>query len=244
MATPKYTQGNLDRLRSLITDADDVTARSYKPWVQRARIAIAAVYGEPSPALERFDRISYHLGFATDTTPQSAYDAATMRGVREAVGELSAIAEDIGLHLQEIEPPGPSVSGLHPWVADAASGLWNDGHRRQAVQSAASAVELRLKLKLDVHSGGAASIVASAFSPKPAEDLPRLRFADVGPEGSEQWNNAHEGAVAFGRGCFMRIRNLYTHNDGASEQEDLEALTALSLLARWIDSAEVLRPDA
>ena len=41
----------------------------------------------------------------------------------------------------------------------------------------------------------------------------------------------------------QRIRNLYTHNAGRNEQEDLEALTALSLLARWIDDAEVERVD-
>ena len=63
------------------------------------------------------------------------------------------------------------------------------------------------------------------------------------PVGSDGWKSAHDGAGAFGRGCFLRIRNLYTHHDGDVEQEDLEALAALSLLARWIDSAAVVKAE-
>lgn len=36
----------------------------------------------------------------------------------------------------------------------------------------------------------------------------------------------------------MRIRNLYSHGEPDPEHA-LEALAALSLLARWIDDAEV-----
>lgn len=92
-----------------------------------------------------------------------------------------------------------------------------------------------LRVKLGVHEGSAASLVASAFSTKPAgAGSPRLRVPEVGPRGSDAWKNAHEGAGVFGRGCFMRIRNLYTHNQGQDEQSDLEAMAALSLLARGL----------
>jgi len=37
----------------------------------------------------------------------------------------------------------------------------------------------------------------------------------------------------------MRVRNLYAHGHEPTEQEALEALAALSLLARWIDDADV-----
>jgi hypothetical protein len=44
----------------------------------------------------------------------------------------------------------------------------------------------------------------------------------------------------FAQGCMMRIRNLFEHHDDEpSEQVALECLAALSLLARWIDEAEV-----
>lgn len=95
-----------------------------------------------------------------------------------------------------------------------------------------------------VHEGSSASLVASAFSPAdPKPDAPRLRVSGFDPVGSDQWKSAHEGAGAFGRGCFLRIRNLYTHHDGETDHEDLEALAALSLLARWIDIAEPVKAE-
>jgi hypothetical protein len=111
-------------------------------------------------------------------------------------------------------------------------------------QAAATAVEQRLRLKLEAHQGSAASLAGSVFSTKePAPEQSRLRFDGFDPEGSDAWINAHEGAAAFARGCMMRIRNLYTHNAGADELEDLEALASLSLLARWIDTSSVERAE-
>lgn len=46
--------------------------------------------------------------------------------------------------------------------------------------------------------------------------------------------------MSFGQGCMKRIRNLYVHGHEPSEDEALEALAALSLLARWIDEAAVV----
>jgi Protein of unknown function (Hypoth_ymh) len=107
---------------------------------------------------------------------------------------------------------------------------------------AASAIENWLRAKTEVHQGSIASLAASAFSSAdPTPGAPRLRFPGFDPVGSDDWKSAHDGAGAFGRGCFLRIRNLYTHHDGEAEQENLEALAALSLLARWIDSAEVVK---
>jgi hypothetical protein len=41
----------------------------------------------------------------------------------------------------------------------------------------------------------------------------------------------------FGRCCMLRVRNLYGHEPGPGELAD--ALSALSLLARWIGEAVV-----
>lgn len=48
----------------------------------------------------------------------------------------------------------------------------------------------------------------------------------------------------YGRGCMMRIRNLVEHHhDELPEQEALECLASLSLLARWIDEAVVVEGE-
>lgn len=53
-----------------------------------------------------------------------------------------------------------------------------------------------------------------------------------------------DGVMNFGAGCFMAIRNPVGHlpNDEheLTEQEALERLAAGSLLARWIDEANVI----
>ena len=160
------------------------------------------------------------------------------------MGVLRAFIEDVEEHLSEPEVPALSPRSLHPWVADASARLWVNGHRQQAVQAAGAAVEQWLRAKLDVHQGPAASVVASAFSIKdPTAGQPRLRFQRLRSGWFRRLDERDEGAGAFGRGCMMRIRNLYTHNTGADEHEDLEALASLSLLARWIDSASVERAE-
>jgi hypothetical protein len=236
-----YSAANRQRLQRLIDESYGLGQGDFTAWRQRAQVAIGAVYGDPSPQLERFDAIRWTLGIWTDSTPNSEHAAARQRGLNNAVSMLRAFVEDIDAHLATPELPGLDPSQFHPWVAGSAAALWADGHRQQAVQTAAAMIETRLKVKLGVHTGSVASLVASAFSTKePVEGQPRLRFDDVGAPGSETFISAHEGAGAFGRGCMLRVRNLYTHASGADEQEDLEALAALSLLARWIDSARLV----
>jgi hypothetical protein len=235
----------VDRLQRLIDQANELGNDVISGWKERARLAVAAAYGDDSDQLKRFDKIRWTLGMWTERTPQSAHAEARRRGLNRAVELLEAFVED--LEDREAKPSLPRLNpnDFHPWVAEAAARLWNDGHSRQAVQTAATSVEGWIRGKLSAHEGSVASIVASAFSvSEPRPDAPRLRFPHVVPVGSDNWKSAHDGAGAFGRGCFLRIRNLYTHHEGESLQEDLEALAALSLLARWVDAAEVQHGSA
>ncbi len=231
-----------DRIRRLIEEADGLPNSDINAWKERARLAVAGAYGDESSQLERFDEIRWSLGMWSNSTPDSAHAEAKRSGLRRAVEMLQALAEDLGEREGGVDLPRLDAADLHPWVVEAAARLWQDGHQRQAVQAAASAIENWLRAKTGVHQGSIASLAASAFSTAdPTPDAPRLRFSGFDPAGSDGWNSAHDGASAFGRGCFLRIRNLYTHHDGNAEQENLEALAALSLLARWIDSAEVVK---
>jgi putative copper export protein len=66
-------------------------------------------------------------------------------------------------------------------------------------------------------------------------------------DGSETFRSLHDGAAAFGRGCFLAIRNVLSHEYGEAaeppEQQALEYLAAFSVLARWISDASVERVD-
>jgi uncharacterized protein (TIGR02391 family) len=144
-------------------------------------------------------------------------------------------------------PSGPrlSASELHPTVWSAAARLWDDGHYRQAVESAATAVDDALRAKLGRSDIRGSALIEQAFTrndPEPAN--PPLRFTNIDPKDEKTWNDAHIGAMHFGKGCMMAIRNLVAHDPNEIDPQDaLEQLAALSILARWIDRATVVRAD-
>ena len=161
-----------------------------------------------------------------------ALDAA-----RQLAGRLSSVEEEERI----LGPRGPKLvaANLHPWIWNAAVDLWDDGHRREAVQAVAQALfDNHMPAKLGVPSRGAKDLVAMASSTdEPTAGNPRLRLNDY-PEKSQNWTSQHEGARFFGMGCAQLIRNLATHvGSQQNEQTALEQLASLSLFARLVDRA-------
>lgn len=171
-------------------------------------------------------------------------DSREYQRLCDAINQLIGAVEQRQTLDEFLGPAGPQLAAgsLHPWVWESASRLWEDGHRRESIQSAATHIDLQLQAKLNSSAAPGSDLVTQAFTiddPKP--NKPRLRFPGLTP-GTETWRSAHEGAMSFGRGCFMAIRNLATHTlDQPDEQPALEVLAALSVLARWIDEAEVVK---
>jgi hypothetical protein len=103
-----------------------------------------------------------------------------------------------------------------------------------------------LQAKLERRDVSEGKLVQEAFSEKPpADGRPRLRYPAI--EDEQTRDSMRQGVLDFGLGCFRAIRNPIGHlpNDEVelSEQEALERLAAVSLLARWIDQAIVERVD-
>ena len=163
------------------------------------------------------------------------------------VERLIGILENRARRNEIFNPAGPSLSApqLHSWVWNAATDLWGDGHYREAVQAAATAVERQTKLKIDRGDLSGAKLYAEAFGLQTKPGTRRLRFPHLEAETSDgqttqDWNSAHDGAASFGRGCSLGIRNVVSHNiEALTEQVALEHLAALSVLARWVDTTEV-----
>lgn len=143
---------------------------------------------------------------------------------------------------EKLGPAGPQLaaSGLHRGIWGAAAELWDDGHLRHAVQNAATFVDLRLQAKLERQDTSGADLAMQAFRIEKLKSGERvLRFPGL-VEGSEQFKSRHEGAKFFGAGVMLAIRNPATHDlTQPSPQVALEYLAALSILARWIDEAEI-----
>ena len=89
-------------------------------------------------------------------------------------------------------------------------------------------------------------LYGQAFSTKdPSPGEKRLRFPDINrTEEPKRWTSAHEGARNLGMGCAQGIRNPQAHpSPDITEQEALEQLAALSVLARWVDECEPVGVD-
>ena len=114
------------------------------------------------------------------------------------------------------------------------------------MHEAAKAVELRTQRKVGRRDLNGKDLYAQAFStkdPKPGER--RLRFQHIDKtEQPRDWTSAHEGAQRFGMGCAQGIRNPQAHpSPDITEEQALEQLAALSVLARWVDACEVVVPS-
>ncbi len=161
--------------------------------------------------------------------------------VREACrllrGHLSSEAEVAEI----VGSSGPKVAApeLHPWIWTSAASLWDSGHRREAVQTAATHLELQIRAKVGRDDLAGASLMDQAFTLQPSQP-PRLRLRHPGvAPGTADFRSLHEGALYFGKGCMLGIRNLVTHSlDQPSDRQALEYLAALSVLARWVDDME------
>jgi hypothetical protein len=160
----------------------------------------------------------------------NCYEACVrLRGALSTAGDASAI----------LGPHGPRLSAdaLHPWVWHAAVDLWPGKHYRQAVQDAYTRVESLAQSKLGRHDVSGHKFWGQAFTVQGGGT--RLRFKSIAPN-SEAFNAAHEGAMHFGMGCAQGIRNWAAHSvEQLAEQTALEHLAALSVLARWVDHADV-----
>lgn len=86
---------------------------------------------------------------------------------------------------------------------------------------------------------GSGSLPLEAAAEAPKAGANRLRR--MKDDGSDTYKSVQRGAMTFVEGVFAGIRNPLSHEVGQelSEQESLEYLSALSVLARWVDQSDV-----
>lgn len=136
------------------------------------------------------------------------------------------------------DAPELSAAKLHPWVWDGASSLWKSRHFREAVEGSIRKLNAETQNKLGRRDVSETDLFNQAFSEQaPAAGKPRLyRMKN---DGSSTFKSVQRGARAFAEGVFAGIRNPLAHeaDQEMPEQEALEYLAALSVLARWVDES-------
>ena len=217
-------------------------------WSLEVERAVLDVLGPSSNAYDIVREVK-QLRLIVDASPRRIrrrdhlmMDAFGPIRARTYVALMAASTED-----QE-EPMVLRVVDLHPWIAEAAEPLFDDGHRRQAIIAAAQNLEKQWRESLGVATPTLTQLAQESFSANaPTPGHPRLRFLAVGADtSSEVWRNAHVGAMEYAKGCAMRIRNLNLHHPEDAEPgsgETVETLSALSVLARWVTDAELHTGD-
>lgn len=176
---------------------------------------------------------------------EGQYGGHPFSQARVAIIEAAAILSQREELAEIVGPVGPrlSASELHPVIWGAAARLWDDGHQRAAVQTAATALEGLLQVTAGpAVSGEHLAILFSTVGASPGS--PRLRLRDLDPE-SKTWKSAHEGAAAIVRGAFMGVRNLVSHPGWPepTPAEALEMLAVLSYVAHLVDRSRTLTAE-
>lgn len=156
-----------------------------------------------------------------------------------AMQRAAELAENLGDNAPDMD-----AANLHPWAWENGRSFWSTGHYHQAVMQAAIRVNAETQAKLGRMDVSETALFNEAFSmDAPKEGTARLRL--TADDGGKTYQNLHRGARSFADGLYTAIRNPGMHKPhearGGEEQLALEQLAAFSLLARWVDQADVHR---
>jgi hypothetical protein len=193
------------------------------------------------PRLELARQVADHVGadaHAVAAPPnKSMYATHPYEGNRNALVILRTRLATQERMAEILRPTGPQLStdNLHPTLWDAAAHLFDDGYYRQAVQTAAQALEGLLQAIAGPEISGES--LARLFSE--SGDGVRLHFGFLDPNG-RTYTSAQQGTASLIRGAMMGVRNLVSHPEWPEpdELEALEMLAALSYVAHLVDRAE------
>ncbi len=171
-----------------------------------------------------------------------AGEHASPSGVRTCVQQGLGILDDQEEWAVKLLPDAPVLPAdqFHPWVWDSARTLWETGHYRQAVHTAANAITAKTQAKLNRRDLSDKKLMQEAFTSAPHPGVRRL-VVDTGGLSGESASGMQAAVNNFAAGCYQGIRNpaAHEHEVDWDEQMALEYLAALSVLARWIDKARV-----
>lgn len=162
----------------------------------------------------------------------SVHYEASIRA-REALHRANEVRKNLGE-----DAPDLSAAELHPWTWGGARSLWQSGHYREAVEGAIKKLNAETQNKVGRRDVSETDLFKQAFSmdkPKPG----KLRLRRMKDDGGDTYKSVQRGVMAFAEGVFAGIRNPLSHeaDQELTEQEALEYLAALSVLARWVDGS-------
>jgi uncharacterized protein (TIGR02391 family) len=215
-------------LRYLVTvrPGDYIGDRALYDELHRAEPVVKRILEAIDPAFSAKVKIDQMAGIA-----MARNEVQRGLGLLGDMDELSA----------RLAPDAPALIAdrLHPWVWEAARTFWYSNHFRAAVHAASAAINAHTQDKVGRRDVADDKLIQECFSPN-APDIGRPRLRVLGDASDQNAQSRQRGALSFGLGCFFAIRNPAAHAvDELPEQEALEQLAALSVLARLIDECTI-----
>ena len=137
-----------------------------------------------------------------------------------------------------------SAAKLRSWIWEGASSLWQSGHYQEAIEAAIKKLDAKTQDKLGRRDVSEKALLDQAFGEQdPEHGKPRLHRMEN--DGSSTFKSVQRGARFFAEGVFAGIRNPLAHESEQDmpEQQALEYLAALSVLARWVDESIVVKAE-
>lgn len=224
--------------------AEEIERRKSAVGVAAGRIGAVASLAGVYIQVQGAGTINPFAAWLSITQPKPVLEPANiLDACDQAIGRLEGKA----LKAEAELPPQIGVVSMHPLVWGAAGPLWRDGHYRQAVTAAAESLVAQVKARTGRNDVAETALWQEVFSDNPpTAGRPRLRWPGNPSDRDVKTMNA--GLRQFAPGAHMVIRNPATHStDEMSEQDGLERLAVMSLLARWLgecDLQDISSPSA
>lgn len=160
--------------------------------------------------------------------------------IRSSSGLMIGRLQQLLVKAEAEAPPDIGAAAMHPLIWSAAKRLWSGGNFREAVAAGAEHLVAHVKEITGRKDVADTAIWQQAFAAEAPElKKPRLRWP--GDPSDRSVKAMNEGLRLLAPGVQLTIRNGAVHStSGMEEQEALERLAVLSLLARWVEGCELV----
>ena len=188
---------------TLEAEASRLSGASLTAWQGKVRGVLTGALGADDHLIERFDQVRYSLGFWSTSTPDSEFEEARQRGVRNACGVIEAAVYQLRLQTNDDEEP-VDARAYDPELWEHVKGLVEAEDWGKVASQTAIFVEDRLRSWAgDPKSGRGESLVG--------KDLMGRVFSDdsdwrLGSRAAER-----EGWRALGTGFAAALSNVDRH---------------------------------
>ena len=194
-----WMRQKLESYRNLL----DQFIRLRTPWsTPEGKAMVAGLHRQEPTVKEVLQRVDPELAdFVLDAFGgKSASPSGVLACVQKGLGILDD-QEEWAIKLLPDAPVLPADQ-FHPWVWDSARTLWETGHYRQAVHTAANAITAKAQAKLNRRDLTDKKLMQEPFTSAPRPGVPRL-IVDIGGLSGESASGMQAAVNNFATGCYL-----------------------------------------